>query len=337
VGWFILMGLAVIIVGSALLFRPGFAPASTERRVANGVIAGVPLLAVLITLLFSGHTVENGHIGVVKQFGSIKSTTGEGLVWVAPWRSLSQVSVRNELRTYVMDDRGARHGDVSSGAAVSKDSQPVYLDIQLNYSLVREGAVDLYRETGGQYVVRILDPAVFQITKEATAKYKATEFAANRELIRLDIQKRLQKEVGEVRDDRGNLISAININTVSLKNVDFTDALSTAIEQTVEAEQQAKREQAKVAIAQARADQKVKTAEGNARSAIAEAEGQARSNVIQAEADAKANRLRSNSLSPILVTNNAIEKMNPSVDVIYCSQGVTCVPNAVASVGVGKG
>ena len=52
-------------------------------------------------------TVENGHIGIVKQFGSLVGTTGEGLAGHAPWQTVSEVSVQNELRTY---DRPSRTG-----------------------------------------------------------------------------------------------------------------------------------------------------------------------------------------------------------------------------------
>ena len=277
---------------------------------------------------------ENGHIGIVKQFGSIVSTTPEGLVGVAPWKSLSQVSVRNELRTFRMDDRGGSgFYDVQGGSAVSKDSQPVFLDVQVNYSLVRAGAVELYRETGGQYVERILDPAVFQNVKEVTAGFKATEFAANREVIRLQIEKKLQGGVGTVKSIEGTTLEAIRINNVSLKNVDFTDALSAAIEQTVEAEQQAKREQAKVAIAQAQANQAVAKAEGQARAAIAQADGAAKANVTRALGDAKANRLRAQSLTPLLVQQNAIETLNPKVSVIVCPPRTSCIPGSTQVLG----
>jgi regulator of protease activity HflC (stomatin/prohibitin superfamily) len=269
--------------------------------------------------------VENGHIGIKKQFGSLVGTTPEGFVNFPPWQSVDQVSVRNEIRTYHMDDRSGG-GDASSGSAVSADSQPVFLDIQVNYSLVQAGAVDLYRETGGQYVQRILDPAVFQDVKEVTAKYKAIDFAKNREKIRLEIEEKLQGEVGRVTTKDGKQLEAIRINNVALKNVDFTEALSKAIEQTVEAEQQAKREQARVQIVSAQADQAVALATGEKLSAIQRAQGTAQSTLIQARADATANRLRSRTLSPILVQNNAIEKLNPNVSVIICPPRTTCFP-----------
>lgn len=314
-GWFVLTGIAIVVFVAAV----GFARTVAKGEARAGAL-GVAALTVVgwlgLTALMSFHTVENGHIGIVKQFGSIIGTTGEGLVNTAPWQSLIQVSVRNELRTYTMNDHSEGGGQ---GSAVSRDSQPVFLVVQVNYSLVRDGAVDLYRETGGEYVERILDPAVFQITKEITAKYKAIEFAANREAIRQQIEEALTKEVGQVTGDSGQKLDAIRVNNVSLKNVAFTEALSQAIEQTVEAEQQAKREQAKVQIAQAVAQQQ-----------IAEAQGVAKANIVRAQGDAKANRLRQQSLTPLLVQQQAIEKLNPKVQVIVCPPRTVCIPNTGA-------
>src|ERR1043165_7149937 len=169
-GWFILLAAAIIITGGALIAK-GATTTQSGRWWAIGVAAGTPVLFLLITVLLSGHTVENGHIGIVKQFGAIRGTTGDSLVFTAPWKNLSQVSVRGEPRTYVMDDRpGAPRGASNSGAAVSKDSRPVYLVLQINYQLLLSGAVDVFKQTGGQYVERILDPQVYSITKEVTAE-----------------------------------------------------------------------------------------------------------------------------------------------------------------------
>lgn len=334
-GWFIVTALMIIAVVACLVAR-GIATTSDGKFAAIGAMVLIILLWVGITAKMSTHTIENGHIGIVKQFGSLVDSTDDGWVNLAPWKSVAEVSVRNELRTYHMDDRGGNNGaNVSGGSAVSSDSQPVFLDVQVNYSLVQAGAVDLYRETGGQYVERILDPAVFQDVKEVTAKYKATEFAANREKIRRDIESKIQTSVGTVTTEEGKKLDAIRVNNVSLKNVDFTDALSTAIEQTVEAEQQAKREQKKVEISKAQADQAVAKATGEANSAIETARGSAQSTLIQARADAQANRLRAKNLTPLLVQNNAINKLNDKVTVIVCPPKTTCIPNTNTTVPLG--
>ena len=283
---------------------------------ATAVVGAVVLIAILFAVR-SVTTIDPGHIGIKKQFGKLTGTTGNGWVFHNPVTNVVSVSVQNELRSYDMGE---------NNSAVSSDSQPVYLTVQVNYSLERAGAVQLYQNTGGQYVERILDPAVYQDTKEVTAQYKAVEFAANREKIRKQIEQKLTLDVGKVKDEKsGQLIPAFRINSVALKNVDFTPALKKAIEDTVEANQNAKRAQAQVAIATAEAEQKVATAKGNRDAAIAEAEGQA-----------QAQRLKQKTLTPELLTQQAIDKLNPNVQVIVCGEGKNCIPNAVLAVASGK-
>lgn len=294
-GWFVLATLALLCVGGGI-----FAAVIGYRLPGIATAVGAGLIFLGITAMMSYDQVENGHIGIVKQFGSLVGTTGDGLVSHAPWQSVSEVSVQNELRTYDM---------TQDNSAVSSDSQPVFMIVQVNHSLDKTKAVELYKETGGNFVERILDPAVFQDVKEVTASYKAIEFAKNREKIRQEIVEKLKAEVGP---------HGIQVNSVALKNVDFTEALSHAIEQTVEAEQQAKRAEAQVAIATAQANSKVATAKGNAESTI-----------VNAKADAQAQRLKKQTLSPLLVQMAAIDKLNPNVSVIVCTQGQVCIPNSV--------
>jgi regulator of protease activity HflC (stomatin/prohibitin superfamily) len=292
-GWFIILGFAIIFVIG------GVVAASIGYKVEGiGSIIVTVMLFIGITVLASYHTVENGHIGIVKEFGSLVGTTGEGLVSTAPWQTLDEVSVQNELKTYDM---------TGNNSAVSSDSQAVFLIAQVNYSLNRERATQLYRETGGHFVERILDPAVFQNTKQVTAAYKAIDFAKNRGEIRQKIEQAVSSEVER---------HGLTIINVSLKNVDFTDALSRAIEETVEAEQQAAREQAKVEISKAQAEQ-----------AVAVAQGEANATRTRAKGDRDAAFLRRQQLTPLLVQWEAIQKLNPKVSIIYCPVGQVCLPN----------
>jgi regulator of protease activity HflC (stomatin/prohibitin superfamily) len=228
--------------------------------------------------------------------------------------SLSQVSVQNEIRTYRMTESG--EGFI--GAAVSADSQPIFMDVVVDYSLVPDKAVALYRITGGHFVERKLDPAVPQLAKEVTANYKAIDFAKNRERIRQQIQQRLTHDL---------LPLGIRINTISLRNVDFTPALKEAIEQTVEAEQQAKRAQAQVATKEAEAKQAIAEAAGQAQAGIERAQGEATANITRARGEATANRLRKQNLTAAVLQHEAIDKLNPKVQVIVCPPRTICIPN----------
>jgi regulator of protease activity HflC (stomatin/prohibitin superfamily) len=313
-GYFVFVGLLLLIgvVGLFVGRAYGASQPSGQDRFGNdlsksqapligmAVLAASLLIAGIVTMFFSTDQVENGHIGIKKQFGSLVGTTGEGLVFHAPWQSVSQVSVQDEKRIYKMGNQvqeGTLGVNVAMGSAVSQDSQAVSLLLQVNYSLQRDKAVVLYRETGGNYLPRVLDNAVAQAAKANTAAFKAIDFAGNREKVRANIEKALNSEV----EPRGILI-----NNVSMVDVGYSDTLAQAVEQTVEAEQQAKRAEAQVRIKEAEAQQ-----------AIAEARGAA-----------TAQRLRQRTLTPLLIQQQAIEKLNPNVQVIICPPRTVCVPNA---------
>lgn len=282
-GYLLIVTVLLVLMGVAALLFSG------PDGVPTGAIVALGLILILgFTAFKSFKVVDNGHIGMVKRFGVLQQDPKEaGVATIAPWESLDEVSVKNERRDYDM---------TGGNSAVSSDSQDVFLKVSINYRLDRAQATELYQQTGGDFENRILDPAVLQNTKAVTARFKATEFAENRDKIRREIEDAISSEVSD---------EGLEILNVSLNNVGFTDGLSRAIEQTVEARQQAERAEAQVRIKEA-----------EARQLIAEARGQARSQ-----------QLRQRTLTPLLVRMAAIEKLNPNVQLIICPPRTVCVPN----------
>jgi regulator of protease activity HflC (stomatin/prohibitin superfamily) len=315
--WIVLTVLLTIVGLGGLVVALG-ATAAGARLGGIAAVAGSIVVWAFMSFLFMAHTVDNGHVGLVKQFGPVVDTTEAGFVMVAPWKDLESISVQDETFTYVMDERQ----EGGSGSAVSSDSQPVYLIVQVRNRLVNdtEKLVELYRAFGGHHKERLVDPAVFNLTKEQTAGYKAINFAANRGRIRRQIEDALSTEL----EDHG-----IEVVEVTIKNVDFTDALSKAIEGTVEAQQIAAQEQAKVAQETAKAQQAIEIAKGDAQSAITRAQGEASAERVRARADADAAFLRRKNLNPLLVQWEAIQKLNPNTTLIVCPPRTICVPNSL--------
>lgn len=301
---FFVLAILILIAGLVLFFGGRIAKEENPQGMGGIVsvlgLGAAVVLVILLAAFFSVDTVQPGNIGIKKSFGSLVGTTGNGVVTHNPWTTVASVSVQNTLRVYDM---------TQGNSAVTADSQPVFLTVQVNYQIKRVNAVELYQSTGGDYINRILDPNVYQFTKEVTAKYTATAFAQNREAIRREIEQKLGEAVGS---------QGIQINNVSLKNVQFTTALQAAIERTVEATQNAKREEAQVRVVVAQANQKV-----------AKAKGEADATLIQARADANSQRLKQRTLTPLLVQMAAIDKLNPNVQVIVCPLHTNCVPQAV--------
>ncbi len=296
-GYFVLMVILALIVsvgvvwGRAVSAGTADEPTGNGRLISLGSLVGGAILAALLTAFFSFHTVAAGHAGIVKQFGDIVGQTGSGLVTTAPWQSLDEVSLQIESRTYAMDGGDGR------GAAVSRDSQAIYVTATLNYQVDPGQVLDLYRETGGHFQSRLIDPRVPQTLKSVTAEYKAIEVAANREKIRRETQQRLDEQLEK---------DSIRVTDFLLTNIDFTPEFSKAIEETQVAEQNAKREQANVQKARFEAQQK-----------IAEAQGEAQAIRIRGRA------IRQN---PQVVQLNAIEKLNPNVQLIVPENSTLVLP-----------
>lgn len=190
--------------------------------------------------------------------------------------------------------------------------------VVVEHQLIEAGAVELYREVGPSFIEKKLDPAVPELTKRVTANYKAIDFAKNRAEIRAQIEALLQNEMGDV---------GIRVNKVSLKNVDFTDSFSAAIERTVEAEQNAKAATEQVKIREAEAKQAVATAEGAAQAAIAKARGDADATTLRARAEANRIRLEGQALrnNPELIKLRSIELLNPNVEIMVLPPDATLV------------
>lgn len=295
--FFVILG--ILLIGGAVGFMGGKMAHSSNPSGDGHIVAAASVFAaligiVLLTLFTSITSVDPGHIGLKKSFGKYaQQTTGNGWILHAPWATVTSLSVQNRLRDYDMGP---------TNSAVSKDSQPVYLTVQVNYQLRPGEARDLYQSTAGQYVERVLDPNVYQLTKEVTAQYPAVQFAKNREVIRRKIEQALTRVVSP---------QGIQINQVSLKNVSFTKALSEAIERTVEANQNAKAAQAQVQVKRAEADQ-----------AVAEATGKANAAVKEAQGEATAQRLKNRTLTPAILQQQAIQAIG-STDktIIVCQDG----------------
>lgn len=140
-------------------------------------------------------------------------------------------------------------------SAASNDLQEVTTTLALNYRVNPEAVDDLYRETGPNYVERVIDPAIEETLKAVTARYEAQALIQNRSSVKQDIRDELL-----TRLEPYDLV----VEDVSIENFKFTPEFSDAIEQKEIARQEALKEQNLLEAVKARADQERARAEGQA-------------------------------------------------------------------------
>lgn len=265
------------------------------------------------------HQVPNGHVGAIYAFKAVTGTTGSGLVTTAPWQSVQSLDVREQSFGWVAPDH--REGSDFSGVqfragrmeTFTDDNQDVYMDVTINIKVDREAVENILDNVGPDYFGKLFVTELPNVIKEETTKYDSTVIAQSREEIRNTVQRRMQ----EVLDDAGY---AITVTKIGIYNMSFDPEYTKAIRDKVIAEQNAIAEKNKVKMFEAQAEQVVKTAEGNA-GAIK----------VNADAQAYANNVLAESLTPLLIQFQALQKLadNVQIALIPSGQGVIIDPATI--------
>lgn len=251
-------------------------------RVPRGLPYGLfSLIAIVAAVAIFGLVnattiVDAGTRGVVKTFGEVTGVFDEGLHFRAPF-------VTNVVPVDVKTQRL-----ISESSAASRDLQIVTTQVVLNYRVDPEQVGTLVREIGTDYEAKIIDPAIQESVKAATAQFTAENLITQRPLVSESIRQVLNERL----TPRG-----IIVEEVSITEFNFSDEFSRAIEAKQVAEQDALRAERELRRAQIEAQQQV---------ARAEAEAQARLEVARAEAEAL--RLQREVISPELLQLRFIER-----------------------------
>ncbi len=248
---------------------------TTRSRIRLGII-GALVVAALIVISSSYTVVQAGTRGVVKTFGEVTDVYDEGLHFRTPF--ITDVEIV-DVRTKRLQ---------SDSSAASKDLQIVTTQVVLNYSVDPSKVGDLVREIGVDYESTIIDPAIQESVKAATAQFTAEQLITQRPLVSQSIQEVLIARLAP-RD--------IRVEEVSITEFNFSDEFSQAIEAKQVAEQDA-----------LRAERELQKAKIEAQQQVAQADAQAEARIKIAEAEAEALRLQREVISPELLQLRFIEK-----------------------------
>lgn len=291
-GWLVITVLFALVFGGCVVTMMG--ATSSDTKLGAGIVAGLAtIIWIFISVGMSIHTVGQRQVGIVYNFsGTITGKVDPGVAWTAPWQHIKKENVGLQRESFDLDP---------GNSAVSKDQQPIFAKVTLNYQVEPSQVVQLFKTVGPAWKVTLLDSRVLQDFKEVTAGFTAQEITTSREALRAGTKQRLIAELAKYD---------IRVIDFFVTNIDYADAYKAAISQKNVQVQQSLQAQAKVAQARAEADQNVATAEGHARATVA-----------NATADATALRLKGNALrsNPEILQLEAIDKLNPNATVIICT------------------
>jgi prohibitin 1 len=187
----------------------------------GGFRAAVLAVLVLFLVYLSTSVVPAGYVGVQDFFGRVSDRIlAPGINLVVPGTRVVKFSVQTrEMK--------------ESAAVPTSEGLIVNLDVSLLFRLRPEAAARVYKTIGTRFEGVVIDPQLRSVIRDVTAEYEAKFlYSASREVVAQNMFKHIHAALAP----RG-----IEAEQVLLRSVQLPPLLTTAIQEKLQAEQQAQR------------------------------------------------------------------------------------------------
>lgn len=211
-------------------------------------IAAVVLIIVVILGLWLAPftSISAGHKGVVTRGGKVVRVLDEGYQYKTPAiESVTEVDVRTQV-------------EVAQANAASRDLQTVSTKVSVNYNVLPDKVELMWNSVGKDYKNILIDPAIQEAVKSATAKHTAEELITQRQAVK--------DEITSILHDRLATSGFLNVSQVSLTDFDFSVSFNAAIEAKATAVQNAEAAKNKLEQVKFEAQQQIESAKAQAES-----------------------------------------------------------------------
>jgi len=218
------------------------------------------LLAVLIIfglwLFFASIViVEAGETGVYSLFGKVKDQElHSGFHLVIPVAKITKMSIRTEEYTMSIAQGEGKRVAADAITSLTKEGLSVDLDMTVLYRLDEEKASDVYKELGLNYDEKIIRPSIRTSIRDIIAQYEAKDIYSEK---RQEAANKIREALKTDLELRG-----ITVEEVLLRNVALPPNLAQAIQEKLQAEQEAQKYDFILAREKKEKERKIIEAEG---------------------------------------------------------------------------
>ena len=261
------------------------------------VLFGIALVITFFIVPFSFHTVDSGEVAVVKKLGKIIDVKTAGTHYDSWFTHM-----------YEKYDTKVQNLDTVT-AAYSSDAQTMDIQMTIQYQIMSDKVIDIATQYGKLEVLQNrIESIAIEKTKAVLSGHKAMDIIANRAAISPDVEAAIKEAVGDEY--------YVNIVTVVLVNIDFSDAFELAVEEKMIAEQAKLKAdyENEMKIAKAEAEAAAKLKEAQAKIDIEKAEAEAKK--IAAEGEAEANRIVEESITDKILEKLLAEKWDGKLPIV---------------------
>lgn len=277
---FIVFGILAVVAAASL-----FDNDHTVRGAYATVFAIIMFLSTFF-VPFSFHTVDTGEVAVVKRLGEARDVRQAGThfdFWLT--------------RSYQFYDAKVQNVDITT-AAYSSDAQTMDIQMTLQYQIRTDKVIDIAKQYGSLEALEArIQSIAIEKTKAVLSGYKAMDIISSRAAMSPAVESAIKAAVGDEY--------FVDVTTVVLTNIDFSDAFELAVEEKMIAEQ------------------KQLKAEYENQTKVAQAEADAQAKVVAAEAEAQANELLERSLTEKILQEMLIDKWDGKLPEVVAGDSST--------------
>lgn len=265
--------------------------AKNKKLKKQGLIAIILCVICVIGFIFipwSFHTVDQSEVAVVKSLGKIRNTRDAG-TYFDFWVLNSYTKYSTKVQEVTLEDM-----------AYSSDAQQMTLAIKFQYQIMPDKIKEITTQYGNLTTLEArITPTVRDKVKGVCSSLTAMEIIAQRETLSAKAFESVKEALGTGY--------YVNITSVAITNIDFSDQFETAVEEKMIAEQNALK------------------AEYENEAKVAKAEADAKAKLLEAEAQAEANKLLQNSITDKTLKEKYLDKWDGKLPEVVAGEDVSMI------------
>ena len=227
----IIVGMIVLIIGIIIARNPG----AIQRYGGIIRIAGI-IIMVIGVLIGSIVQIDAGQVGVKKLFGKVQNDVlHSGLHMINPLIEVTLLDIKTQNYTMSgIHDEGMKMGD-DAIRVLTADGLEVTIDLTVLFRLTEADAPRLVKETGVNYVDKIVRPLTRTKIRDNSVYYEAIALYSTK---RDEFQNRIFKSIEDDFRKRGLFLEQLLV-----RNITLPQSVKATIEGKINAEQEAQKMQ----------------------------------------------------------------------------------------------
>ena len=227
----IIVGMIVLIIGIIIARNPS----SFQRYGGIVRIAGI-IIMVIGVLIGSIVQIDAGQVGVKKLFGKVQNDVlHSGLHMINPLIEVTLLDIKTQNYTMSgIHDEGFKTGD-DAIRVLTADGLEVTIDLTVLFRLTEADAPRLVKETGVNYVDKIVRPLTRTKIRDNSVYYEAIALYSTK---RDEFQNRIFKSIEDDFRKRGLFLEQLLV-----RNITLPQSVKATIEGKINAEQEAQKMQ----------------------------------------------------------------------------------------------